>query len=462
MEFQPIIMAAGRGSRMTDLTTKCPKALLPVGNRPVICYPISMLERAGFEEALIIVLESQLAEIQRAVSDAGDLRLRLEYVPIPDNSNWGTADSLRHIREKVKTDLLVLSCDLITNLPLHTLADVHRTYDATVTTLLSTVPQQFADIPAPGVKTKRKTEERDFFGLEGKENRMLFLSCEADLDEIIKFRRTMLKRHPHFCVKSNLVDCHMYMMKRWVLDYLEEQKNISTVKGELIPHLVKKQFSKAQMSLDQDPTSVNQSVFSPDKTIRTDIYSFIKEDDMEKLAKEFSPWIDHSGDMADCYHGDKIRCYAYIQDGGFCVRANTLGTYCEANRQISRQLPTLFPTKDISLIHPSVVTKEKSQIGSDSVVGEGVSVGEKVSIKRSVIGRHCSIGDRVKVTNSVIMGHVTVKEGSVITGCVIGANSHINERCELKDCVLDNGQTIMAMGKFTNEAIVDLDKMMEI
>lgn len=52
MEFQPIIMAAGRGSRMTDLTTKCPKALLPVGNRPVICYPISMLERAGFEGRL--------------------------------------------------------------------------------------------------------------------------------------------------------------------------------------------------------------------------------------------------------------------------------------------------------------------------------------------------------------------------------------------------------------------------
>jgi translation initiation factor eIF-2B subunit gamma len=49
MEFMPVIMAAGQGSRMTDLTSKCPKALLSVGNMPMIWYPVNMLERAGFE-----------------------------------------------------------------------------------------------------------------------------------------------------------------------------------------------------------------------------------------------------------------------------------------------------------------------------------------------------------------------------------------------------------------------------
>jgi len=49
MEFQPVIMAAGRGARMPDLTAKCPKALLPIGNIPMIMYSISMLEREGFD-----------------------------------------------------------------------------------------------------------------------------------------------------------------------------------------------------------------------------------------------------------------------------------------------------------------------------------------------------------------------------------------------------------------------------
>lgn len=44
-----MVMAAGGGSRMTDLTSSIPKPLLPVGNRPLLWYPLNLLERAGFE-----------------------------------------------------------------------------------------------------------------------------------------------------------------------------------------------------------------------------------------------------------------------------------------------------------------------------------------------------------------------------------------------------------------------------
>ncbi len=49
VEFQAVIMAAGTGSRMFPLTERIPKALLPVGNLPVIWYPINLLDKAGFE-----------------------------------------------------------------------------------------------------------------------------------------------------------------------------------------------------------------------------------------------------------------------------------------------------------------------------------------------------------------------------------------------------------------------------
>lgn len=49
MEFQAVVMAAGRGSRMTELTSCIPKPLLPVGNKPMIWYPANMLEKAGFQ-----------------------------------------------------------------------------------------------------------------------------------------------------------------------------------------------------------------------------------------------------------------------------------------------------------------------------------------------------------------------------------------------------------------------------
>ncbi|GAA6088429.1 translation initiation factor eIF-2B subunit gamma [Tachysurus ichikawai] len=50
MELQAVLMAAGGGSRMMDLTYNTPKPLLPVGNKPLIWYPLSLLERAGFED----------------------------------------------------------------------------------------------------------------------------------------------------------------------------------------------------------------------------------------------------------------------------------------------------------------------------------------------------------------------------------------------------------------------------
>ena len=49
MEFQAVILAAGEGSRISDLTSSVPKALLPIANMPMIWYPVQMLEKAGFQ-----------------------------------------------------------------------------------------------------------------------------------------------------------------------------------------------------------------------------------------------------------------------------------------------------------------------------------------------------------------------------------------------------------------------------
>lgn len=49
MEFQAVVMAVGGGSRMMDLTSSIPKALLPIGNKPLIWYPLNLLEQVGFE-----------------------------------------------------------------------------------------------------------------------------------------------------------------------------------------------------------------------------------------------------------------------------------------------------------------------------------------------------------------------------------------------------------------------------
>lgn len=47
-EFQAILMAGGKGSRMPELASGIPRCLLPVGNKPIVWYPLNLLEASGF------------------------------------------------------------------------------------------------------------------------------------------------------------------------------------------------------------------------------------------------------------------------------------------------------------------------------------------------------------------------------------------------------------------------------
>jgi hypothetical protein len=55
----------------------------------------------------------------------------------------------------------------------------------------------------------------------------------------------------------------------------------------------------------------------------------------EETILKYSSWSDHRGDLRGPYQDQSIRCFAYVAKNGFCLRANTLPSYCELNRQVS-------------------------------------------------------------------------------------------------------------------------------
>ena len=101
-----IILAGGSGTRLYPITKGVSKQLVPVYDKPMVFYPLSVLMLAGIREVLIITTPEDQASFQRLLDDGFEIGMRFDYVaqPSPD----GLAQAFILGREFIGEDAVCL------------------------------------------------------------------------------------------------------------------------------------------------------------------------------------------------------------------------------------------------------------------------------------------------------------------------------------------------------------------
>lgn len=135
--MKAVIMAGGEGTRLRPLTSRTPKPMMPVANKPMMEHIVALLRRHGFTE-IVVTLAFMPDAIRNWFGDGSDYGVRFEYAI--EEHPLGTAGSVRNAAHLLGDEqILVISGDVLTDIDLGQLVKNHGSSGAVATIGLTEV-----------------------------------------------------------------------------------------------------------------------------------------------------------------------------------------------------------------------------------------------------------------------------------------------------------------------------------
>lgn len=118
-----LILCGGTGAKLQPLTSAVPKALIPVGYKPLIDYQMDHLSKYGFGDAILLVGHLSGRLVQYLVKNQ---RNDISLTFVTENTPLDTAGAIGNARSYVHNRFVVMNSDVLTNLDINALLKSHE------------------------------------------------------------------------------------------------------------------------------------------------------------------------------------------------------------------------------------------------------------------------------------------------------------------------------------------------
>ena len=135
-----VILAGGRGTRLYPCTSVVNKHLLPIGNKPMIYYPLETLRKAGCLDILIVTGGENPSEIMRLIKDGKHLGFNSVLYAYQEDSVGGIAQALSLAQSFINKDekfIMILGDNLILNSDQQILTSIQSFLTSTSTSAMT-------------------------------------------------------------------------------------------------------------------------------------------------------------------------------------------------------------------------------------------------------------------------------------------------------------------------------------
>ena len=201
--MKAVIMAGGKGTRISSITTDIPKAMLPIVDKPIIEHQIDCLKKSGVVDITIVI--GHLGDvIKNYLQDGKRFGVNISY--IEENSPLGTAGALYYLKEKFQEDFIFLFGDVFLSVDFSRMIKYHedKKSDATLFVHPNIHPYDSVLVESDkndhilGIDSKRVARDYDYknnvnagiFIFSPKIFNMITIPKKMDLDNVVMIPMT--------------------------------------------------------------------------------------------------------------------------------------------------------------------------------------------------------------------------------------------------------------------------------